>query len=172
MQIDPEYAYKHKRKSGNISGEVLLGQTFIKFDSGYELLFLCSLPESVIIRRCQHAIAYGKHFYHPDFFLIYPNGKRVIVEIKGFHKNRVDEKRDAALLYIKESGIADDYSLLDTNALIKLGILSGVGGARLWKQIRRLANERTIRFTEAKHREIAKIGCSRYYKNCKNQLNQ
>ena len=171
LQQDPEYLAKHRRNnSRSITGSLNLENRSIHFDSGYELLFIdYALSNNYIIRRCEFAISYGSHYYHPDFFIIKPDGKRVIVEIKGYYNKNVEDKKCAAIEYINNTGIADEYHLCYTDELISLGILSGVGGFRLWKKIARVYNERSITFTEEKHTRIAEIGRSRYNQEIKNK---
>jgi hypothetical protein len=169
MQHDVEYAAKHKRRSRSISGEVKIGNRSLRFDSAYELMFIDHIYDRcVILRRCEYAIAYGKHFYHPDFFIMLPCGSRVIAEIKGYYRTNVEEKQRAAVEYIKKTAIADEYVLYDTNRLLNDGVLDGVGGGKMWDQLRRICNARTVCFASRKHQTIAKIGRSRYYKQIKN----
>lgn len=39
-QLDTEYAAKNKRRSKSIAGTIILNNREIRFDSGYELIFL------------------------------------------------------------------------------------------------------------------------------------
>lgn len=168
MQLDVEYAARHKRRS--IDGEIEIDGRSIRFDSAFELIFIDYIYHKCkIIRRCNHAIMYGSHFYHPDFFIVLLSGKRVIVEIKGYYRDMVYEKQVAAIRYIKETGVADDYVLYDTDLLLSEGILKGRGGTCMWKQIRKINNDRNVTFTDQKHRRIAEVGYSRYRKESKNQ---
>ena len=169
MQIDTAYAHKNKRRCRSVSGSIIFNDHKISFDSGYELIFIDFIYDKCYkIRRCEFSIPYGMRYYHPDFYILYPDGKSVIVEIKGYYKNNVKEKQTAASMYIKETGIADDYILYDTDKMLSDGILDKIGGAYMWKQIRRIYHDRTIEFAEEKHRRIAEIGYSRYFKESKN----
>lgn len=169
MQTNQEYANKHKRKSKSISGEILVKSQWIRFDSAYELIFLWHIAfKCDIIRRCNFVIPYGNHFYHPDFLIINNDGSRHIIEIKGFYKNKVQEKQKAAIKYIKESKAADSYILYDTNLLIKEGIIK-IGSTWMWRKIKEINNETSIKFSNKKHKEIAKIGRYQYYKKMQNK---
>jgi len=172
MQLDVDYAQLHKRKSKSVTGELLVGDRFIKFDSGFELIYLASLPENVIIRRCNFPISYKNRYYHPDFLVIDASNKKTIVEIKGFYKNAVEEKQAAAIQYISQTKIADDYILYDTDRLLKEGILEGTGGGYFWKQIRKINNGRIIRFTDSKHQQIAEHGRNWRIKDSDNKKNR
>jgi hypothetical protein len=164
MQQDVEYAAKHRRKSRSISGAVKINNQSIRFDSAFELFYIDYIYDKCeILRRCEYAIAYDNHFYHPDFFVVL-DGCRMIVEIKGYYNNRVEEKQKAAIQYVDETDIADDYVLYTTEKLLDEGILRGVGGGHMWRQIRDLNNVRTIEFSETKHQRIAEVGRSRYLK--------
>jgi len=170
MQIDPEYANKHRRRSKSISGRVLINGRWIRFDSAYELIFLWYAKDRFkTIRRCRFAIAYGSHFYHPDFMVIDLSGARSIVEIKGFYKNNVIEKQRAARKYIAENSVADSYVLYDTNKLIRDGILLKIGSRYMWQQIAEINNATTIAFADKKHKRIAEIGYQRFNKEVKNK---
>lgn len=171
MQNNPEYAYKYRRKSNSVTGTININGQDIIFDSAYELLFIWHIRHQYKIRRCWFAIDYGGHFYHPDFLIIDNKGNRIIIEVKGFYQNHVEEKQKAAEEYIKHTGIADEYVLYDVNKLIGTGIVTGTGGARMWKQIREIYHEATITFTSPKHQRIAEIGVSRYRKESKNTTN-
>lgn len=172
MQLDPVYANKNKRRSKSVSGSIFIQQQWINFDSAFELLFLHHISDKCkTIRRCKHAIAYFEHYYHPDFFIIFNDGTRAIIEIKGFYKNKVEEKKQAAIDFITETKIADCYILYDTDKLITDGVLTGVGGGHMWRQIKRIYDARIITFAEEKHRRIAEIGQRRYAKEIKNQQN-
>jgi len=172
MQTDPEYAGRHRRRSKSVTGGVLIGDQWIKFDSAFELLFLWSIRgKHLIIRRCGFAIAYGSHFYHPDFFIIDNAGRRTIVEIKGYYNNNVLEKQKAAEQYVEETGVADFYILYDTDRMISEGILLGIGGARMWKQIREIYDEAVIAFTDPKHQRIAEVGLSKFRRETKDKEN-
>jgi len=172
MQIDPEYASAHRRRSRSITGKLLINDQWIVFESAFELLFLWNIKDKYdIIRRCNFAIPYGGHFYHPDFFLIDNVGSRIIAEVKGYYNNNVARKQKAAEQYINETGIADFYILYDTTKLLADGILYGIGGGRMWKQIREIFDEQIITFADPKHRRIAEIGLSRFRREIKNQKN-
>lgn len=172
MQTDVEYAHKNKRRCRSVSGRIMFNGSKIAFDSGYELIFLDFIYDKCDkIRRCEFSIPYGMRHYHPDFYILYPDGKSAIIEIKGYYRNNVKEKQAAARAYVEETGIADDYILYDTDKLLSDGILDKIGGAHMWKQIRRICNDRIVEFTEEKHRRIAEIGPSRYFKESKNQKN-
>jgi len=114
-------------------------------------------------------IPYGRFRYNQDFMII-QNSKRTIVEIKGYYHNRTEEKSKAARQFIKNTGLADEYLLLQCKDLKKLGILEKLSSVYVWKQIRKIYNGSNIKFTHHKHTEIAKIGRSRFYKNIKNQV--
>ncbi len=173
MQTDPAYANKHKRRSKSVSGIIKINNYNIRFDSMYEVIFLWYVKDEYkVIRRCEFAIVYGNHFYHPDFFLIGKNGERVIIEVKGFYKNKILEKKKAAEEYILKTNIADSYEIYDTDRLIREGILIGVGSGRLWKQIKEIYNAGVITFTDSKHKQIAEIGRRRFIKLQKNQNNK
>lgn len=170
MQLDPGYANRHRRKSKSITGSVIIAGQEIVFDSGFELIFLWNTREKyTTLRRCEYAIAYGSHFYHPDFFVIDNTGKRTIIEIKGYYDNNVASKQEAAEQYIAETNIADAYILYTTEKLLDDGILTGLGGCRMWKQIGIINNETTISFADSKHQRIAEIGVSRHRRETKNQ---
>jgi small nuclear ribonucleoprotein (snRNP)-like protein len=170
MQTDVEYSAKHRRRSRSVYGSILINGHNIRFDSGFELIFISRIKEECdVIRRCENAIAYGSHFYHPDFYLVYPSGKRVIAEIKGYYKNNITEKREAAIRYIQETGVADEYVLYDVDLLLAEGILSGLGGTNMWKQIKKIYEQESITFSDPEHRRIAEIGYRRFYKEKKNQ---
>jgi hypothetical protein len=172
MQIDPEYANRHRRRSRSVEGIILVGGQEIRFDSAFELIFLWNTRNKYCkVRRCNFAIAYDNHFYHPDFFVVDKNGERAIIEVKGFYKSNVAEKQTAANRYILETGIADRYILYDTDRLLAESILYGVGGARMWKQIREINNAATITFTDPKHQRIADVGVSRFRREVKNKKN-
>ncbi len=172
MQLDTTYANKHRRRSKSITGTILLNNQNIVFDSAFELIFLAITRNSFAkIRRCNFAIAYNNHFYHPDFFVVYHDGTSSIIEIKGFYNNNVSEKQQAAESYIKETGVTESYVLYDTTKLLADGILLGTGGAKMWKQIRDFYDETIITFTDPKHKRIAEIGLSRYRKETKNKQN-
>lgn len=172
MQYDTEYAARHRRRSRSIDGKIQLFGNWVRFDSGFELVFLDFICDRCrTLRRCRFAIPYGGHFYHPDFFVILPDGRRQIIEIKGYYNNNVLRKQTAAIEYLKETNIADDYVLYTTQKLLDDNILIGTGGGRLWDQIRKINDARIIRFTNPQHQEIAKIGRSRYYKNTQNKSN-
>lgn len=172
MQTDVKYAHKNKRKSRSVSGNVKVGDQIIEFDSGFELIFIdYILNICKILKRCEFAIPYGNRYYHPDFYVVYHNGKSSIIEIKGHYRNRVKSKQKAAIEYITSTGVADEYVLYDTNKLLQDGILIGLGGAKMWKQIRRIKNERIVSFTNEEHYRIAEIGPARYYKEKKNSKN-
>jgi hypothetical protein len=165
MQKDVEYAHKHKRRSRSVSGVAEISGHNIKFDSGFELIFIDYIWDKCdVLRRCEFPISYGSHYYHPDFYIVYPDGKSVIVEIKGYYRSNVELKQKAADDYIRKTGVADEYVLYDTDRLLQESILTGLGGARMWSQIRKINNVRNITFTEEKHRRIAKVGRSRYYR--------
>jgi hypothetical protein len=169
MQHDVEYAARYRRKSKSVTGTILIGESPIRFDSAYELLFIWYCKDKMTIRRCHFAIAYGNHFYHPDFMIIDQCGNRTLVEIKGYYRNSVVEKQVAAEQYISQTGVAEAYILYDTKRLLADGILNGVGGAYMWRQIRNIYDEAIITFTDPKHKRIAEIGISRYTKEAKNQ---
>jgi hypothetical protein len=168
MQLDVEYSQKHRRKSKSVSGEILIGDKFVKFDSGFELIYLAGLDHASIVRRCNFAISYKKRYYHPDFMVI-SNGRKTIVEIKGFYKNAVEEKQEAAIAYIAKTKIADNYILYDTDRLLREGILIGTGGGHFWRQIRKINNERIVRFSDVKHQQIAATGKNKNSKIEKNK---
>lgn len=170
MQTDVEYARLHQRKCNSVTGSILIGGHSIQFDSGYELLFISAVHKQCsMFRRCEFAIAYGGHFYHPDFFLVYPDGKRVVAEVKGYYQTNVLEKQAAAAAYIAATDLADEYVLYDVDRLIADGIFVGGGGARMWQQIRSISNG-IVTFSDPKHKRIAEIGYSRYRKEVKNQV--
>ena len=170
MQLNPEYANKHRRRSNSVTGTVLIAGQQIVFDSAFELIFLWSTKDRyTTIRRCNFAIAYGGHFYHPDFFVIDKCGDRIIIEIKGFYQHCVAEKQKAAEQYIAATGIADFYVLYDTDRLFAESILDGIGGGWMWKQIREISNEAIITFADQKHKRIAEIGISRFRRENKNK---
>lgn len=170
MQMDPEYAFKHRRRSRSVSGHILINNQTIKFDSAYELIFLWQTKDKYLtIRRCGFAIAYNGHFYHPDFLVVSPNGDRIIIEIKGYYQNNVVAKQKAAEQYIYETRIADSYILCDTDMLIKQGILRKVGSQSMWKQIKEINSETVITFADPKHKRIAEIGPTRFRREIKNQ---
>ena len=170
MQTDPEYANKHRRRSRSVEGTVLINGHKIRFDSAYELIFLWGVRDRYNkIRRCNFAIAYGNHFYHPDFFVVDRSGERMIVEVKGFYKSNVAEKQTAADSYIAETDIADSYILYDTERLLTECILRGLGGGHMWKQIGEINNATTIAFTDPKHQRIANIGINRFRREAKNK---
>ncbi len=172
MQTDQEYANRHRRKSHSVAGTILINGQWIRFDSGFELIFLWNTRDRYVkIRRCDFVIAYGKHFYHPDFFVIDKSGRRSIIEIKGYYRNNVEQKQEAATRYIADTGIADSYDLYDTDRLMDDGIILGVGGTYMWDQIRRINNGTTITFSDPKHSRIAEIGQRRYYREIANQKN-
>jgi hypothetical protein len=175
MQNDPEYARNIRIKSSVIiSGEYYINNEWIKFDSGYELLYLHSLiNKNLTIKRCDFSIPYGKFKYNPDFLIIDNcNNKKSIIEIKGsFYKNRIKEKGIAANDYIIKNKIADEYIIYDQNYLLKNNILIKESSTFVWKQIRNIYNGNNVRFTNEKHREIAEIGRSRWYKKNKNKIN-
>lgn len=163
LQIDPLYAAKYRRKCRSIAGSIVIRGQVIRFDSAFELFYLWYIKDRCsVIRRCEFAIAYGEHFYHPDFFVIDLVGGRTIIEIKGYYRNNVIEKQTAALAYIAETAVADNYVLYDTERLIAEGIVSGRGGARMWRQIRSICDETTITFADQKHCRIAEIGPARF----------
>jgi len=173
MSIDPIYASKHKRRSRSISGVVILGDRRISFDSAFELFYIhYAIDNYAVFRRCEFIIPYNGHHYHPDFFIIDATGKRSIIEVKGYYNNDVQTKEAAAQQFIITSDIADEYLLYTTAKLQRDGILLGVGGYHMWKQIRGICDVRIVRFAEEKHREIARIGPHRYYKNQTNQKNR
>lgn len=166
MQIDPRYAAAHRRKSKSITGAIEIHERFIEFDSAYELIFLWYIKDQYpIIRRCEFAIPYGRHFYHPDFLVIDHYGHSIIIEIKGYYRNNVKAKQKAAERYIEEIQIADDYVLYDIDRLCGEGIIK-IGSSWMWKKIKEINNETAIKFTDCKHSEIAKLGRYRFYKDC------
>lgn len=171
LQTDQDYAAKHKRRCRSVAGTITLNGKTIRFDSAYELIFIAYItPRCLTVRRCEFTIAYGKHYYHPDFFVIFPDNKRVIIEIKGFYNNRVAEKQVAAQRYVTETGIADLYELYDTDRLLRDGVLRKLGGGYLWKQISEVCKHAVVTFSEAKHRKIAEIGVRRYRKTPEYQI--
>jgi hypothetical protein len=170
MQLNTAYAHKHRRRSRSVEGFIEINGQSIRFDSAFELIFLWQVRNKYQkIRRCNFAIAYSSHFYHPDFLVIGPDGYKSIIEIKGFYKSNISEKQEAAEKYIAETGIADSYILYDTELLLSEGILRGVGGAHMWKQIREINNETTVTFTSEEHKRIAEIGRSRFRRETKNK---
>jgi hypothetical protein len=170
MQLDPKYANKHRRKSKSVTGKILIDNQLIIFDSAFELIFLWSIRGKYnIIRRCDFAIAYNNHFYHPDFLVVDNDNNRIIIEVKGFYKNNIIAKQKAAEQYIIETNIADSYILYDTERLLSESILHGIGGAYMWKQIKEINHEAIISFTDPKHQRIAEIGINRFRKEIKNQ---
>ena len=169
LQNNPQYAAENRRRSGKtITGEVLINNKWIKFDSGYELLFLYSKNDSeCTIRRCEFVIPYGKFTYNPDFWVA-EDGATSVIEIKGYYNNRCDLKAAAAQTYIKDTGIADIYTIIGIKELKKAGILEKESSTYVWKQIRKIYNGSNIKFTHKNHQLIAKHGKRWYYKNKKN----
>lgn len=160
MRFDVEYSQRYRRKSRSVVGVIIIDRREIEFDSGYELIFIHEIIDKCsVFRRCLTPIKYEHGYYHPDFFII-RDGISEIVEVKGYYNNNVGKKAEAAERFIIETGIADKYSFYNTTRLIEEGILSGVGGARMWKQIKKVNNARIIKFAEEKHKKSAEIGRS------------
>lgn len=121
MREDPMYAEKRCSKSyvsGTIRG--------IRFDSSWELCFLCYCWESDKVRSIKRYTGSIKYkdvngitrSYYPDFNVDYNNGKTRIVEIKGSKEyNNFHEKFNAA---IKEFGIG--YIVYGLKDLYEMGI--------------------------------------------------
>ena len=171
MQTDPEYALTIRRNRRSIAGVVNINGHKIRFDSSYELIYLWYIKDKVdFIRRCEFRIAYGSHFYHPDF-MICQNGIRKIIELKGYYEKDVYETQKAAIEYIKQTNVAEEYQLYDTNRLIKEGILQGRNSNQLWQQVRRIFKHGVITFTQDKHRQIAEIGRKKWYKERRHKTN-
>jgi hypothetical protein len=166
IKNDPEYSSQIRKSSGlTISGRININGKWIEFDSGYELLYLNYIKNmnDITIRRCDFVIPYGKYTYNPDFLII-NNDKKTIVEIKGYYKNRIEEKEKAAISFVNSNDIADEYCIL--------GILEKESSVYVWKQIRKIYDGQNIKFTHDKHREIAAIGRSRFNRNRRNSLNR
>lgn len=107
-----------------LAGSLFINNTWVAFQSSYELCFLLwlrSLNVSFIIRKCNFLIPYfynqERRHYIPDYVL-YIHNQKVLVEVKStkypnFNLEKQNAKNVAALDFIKKSDIDSFWYLYD-----------------------------------------------------------